>query len=64
MSYLRVGVAVVVTIVWTAGYGKAILTGAQTPPAELSGIMLAVVTWLFGSEAKRLLGKGNGNGKR
>lgn len=63
MGLLRIAVAVVVTVVWTASYGKSILvTGAPTPPPELSGIMLGVVTWLFASAA-RAAGGGKGGSR-
>lgn len=53
MGVLRIATAVVVIAIWAAAYGKSLLvTGAPTPPAELSGLMLAVVTWLFAGAAK------------
>lgn len=54
---LRIAAAVVVIAIWAAAYGKSLLiTGTPTPPAELSGLMLAVVTWLFAGAAKSASG--------
>lgn len=52
MTYLRIGVAVVVTIVWAVVVLGSFLEGRSAPP-ELSGIMLAVVTALFTAEVKQ-----------
>jgi hypothetical protein len=49
---LRIGIAVVVTAVWTATYGKYLVAGGASPPAELSGLMFAVVTWALGAELR------------
>lgn len=46
---LRIAVAVLITVIWAVAYSKAFFDRSYTPPAELSGIMLATVTWLFGS---------------
>lgn len=57
VALLRVVVAVLVTGVWVAAYGQAVIVpGTPTPPAELSGIMLAVVTWLFAGAARDVAG--------
>lgn len=63
---LKIVVAIVVTAMWAAVYGSWLLSGMPDPqpPAELSGIMLAVVTALFGSDlrdrARKALGEGDG----
>jgi hypothetical protein len=60
MNKLRIAVAVLVTLIWAAGSTVALFDRTFTPSPEVSGIMLAVVTWLFGSEIKsRLMGKGS-----
>jgi hypothetical protein len=59
VSRLRVGIAVLVTVVWAAGYTISFVNHSFTAPPELSGIMLAVVTWLFGSEIKKKLTNGD-----
>ena len=57
MDRLRVVVAVVVLAVWAVIYTRAALDKSFTPPAELSGLMIAVVAWMFSggvaSEARR-----------
>lgn len=55
MNKLRVIVASVVTVIWAAGYTVAIFDRTFSPAPELSGIMLAVVTWLFGAEVRKAL---------
>lgn len=52
MQALRIGIAIVVTIVWAATYGRYVVVGGDSPPPELSGIMLAVVTGVLGSELR------------
>lgn len=52
MQGLRIGIAVVVTIVWTATFGKYLAIGGVSPPPELSGLMFAVVTWALGAELR------------
>lgn len=44
-----------VTVVWTATYGRYVIVGGQSPPAELSAIMLAVVTAVLGSELREVV---------
>jgi hypothetical protein len=62
LSALRIAVAVVVAVVWAVVYLAAVFShGSIHAPPELSGVMLAVVTWLFGSEIRKQM-KGNGNG--
>lgn len=48
MDWLRFAVAIAITILWLALYLKAFFDEDFTAPPEISGIMLAVVTWLFG----------------
>lgn len=56
MNRLRVSIAVLVVIVWAVIYLGSFFAH-QTAPPELSGIMLAVVTWLFGSEFKKVVAR-------
>lgn len=42
----------VVTAIWSATYGRYIVAGGASPPAELSAIMLAVVSFVLGSELR------------
>lgn len=58
MSWLRIAVALIVTMIWAAGYIAAIVDRTFSPPAEVSGVMLGVVTWLFGAEVKKRLSEG------
>lgn len=58
MSWLRIAVALIVTVIWAAGYIKAIIDPSFSPPGEVSGVMLGVVTWLFGTEVKKRLSQG------
>jgi hypothetical protein len=51
--------AIVITIIWATAYLMSFFNPDLHAPPELSGIMLAVVTWLFGTEIKNRL-KGNG----
>jgi hypothetical protein len=61
VSLLRIVAAVLVMVVWGALYGKYLLVaGTPTPPAEVSGIMLAVVTWLIAGAAKKASGGSSG----
>lgn len=57
MGFLRIVVALLVAGIWGAAYGQSIVTGSPTPPAELSGLMLAVVTWLFAGAAREAVGR-------
>lgn len=54
MDRLLIAVAVAVMVIWTAVYGAWIVAGQPqpAPPAELSGIMLAVVTGIFGRQLR------------
>lgn len=65
MQALRIAIAVVVTVIWAGTYGRFIVAGGASPPAELSAIMLAVVSAVLGSELadvvrKRKNGAGDG----
>jgi hypothetical protein len=62
VNRLRIAVAVAVVVVWAIIYLGSFFMH-QTAPPELSGIMLAVVTWLFGTEVKKVV-KRNGESKR
>jgi hypothetical protein len=53
LSKLRIAIAVVVTAIWATGYTIAFFDRSFETRPEVSGIMLAVVTWLFGSEIKK-----------
>jgi hypothetical protein len=58
MDKLRMFFAVLVAIVWASVYTVSIIDRTFSAPPEVSGIMLAVVTALFGSEIReRLKGK-------
>lgn len=48
MNALRILVAVLVTVVWVAVYAASILRDDFSAPPEVSGVMLMVVTYLFG----------------
>jgi hypothetical protein len=56
MAYLRIGAAMVVIVVWAIVVLGSFIEGRTAPP-ELSGIMLATVTYLFGTEIKRSVRK-------
>lgn len=55
MERLRVATALLITIIWAAAFIRAFLDPSFTPPPELSGIMLAAVTWLFGSQIRHAI---------
>lgn len=57
MNWLRIGIAVVITIVWAVGYILAYVGAAQAAPTELTPLMLGVVGFLLTTEAKKKLGK-------
>lgn len=48
VSRLRLFAATVTVVIWTAIYGRAAIDPAYHPPAEVSGVMLACATWLYG----------------
>lgn len=48
MNALRIVVAVLVTSVWVGVYAASIFRPDFSAPPEVSGVMLAVVTYLFG----------------
>ena len=50
---LRIAVAIVIVVVWAIIYLRAAIQPSFSPPAELSGVMLLVVAWLFGTTALR-----------
>lgn len=56
MQRLRIALAVVVTVVWLAGYIIA-YTGSGEPPKELSGLMAVVLGWAFAGTIKDTLSK-------
>lgn len=49
MDAFRIGIAVIVTAVWAVVYLATVFNPNVHAPAELSGVMLGVVTWLFGT---------------
>lgn len=57
MHALRIGIAVVVTVIWSGTYGRYIVAGGESPPAELSTVMLAVVSFVLGSELRDVVKK-------
>lgn len=64
MTWLQRAFAVAVLLVWTGTFGKYLVAGGDAPPDVLSGVMLAVVTAVFGADARRLIQKARGNGDR
>ena len=63
MTVVKVGAAVLIVIVWASVFVNAYVIdpAGPKPPAEFSAPMLAVVTYLFGSEIRKQI-KRNGNG--
>lgn len=58
MSALRIGIAMLVAVVWAVVYLAAVFSGGRFgAPPELSAVMLAVVTWLFGTELRKQVRK-------
>jgi hypothetical protein len=57
LSWLRIGIAVVITVVWAVGYVLSYAGATQAPPTELTPLMLGVVGFLLTGEAKRKLTK-------
>ena len=53
MGRLRVPVALLVALVWAAVYLRATFDPKFNAPPEISGIMLAVVTGLFGEDIRQ-----------
>ena len=53
VEVLRIAVAIVIVTIWAIIYLRAAIQPSFSPPPELSGIMLLVVAWLFGSTALR-----------
>jgi hypothetical protein len=50
---LRIAVAIIIVAIWALIYLRAAIDAKFSPPPELSGIMLLVVAWLFGTTALR-----------
>lgn len=50
---LRIVVAIVIVAIWAIIYLRAAIQPSFSPPPELSGVMLLVVAWLFGTTALR-----------
>lgn len=48
MNLLRILIASLVALVWAVVYLASVFNPDVNAPPELSGVMLAVVTWLFG----------------
>lgn len=57
MDNVRILVALVIVAVWAVIYLLAAFKAGPAAPPELSGVMLAAVTYLFGSGARRKLAK-------
>jgi hypothetical protein len=57
LNALRIVVAVLVTAVWVAVYAASIVRPGFSAPPEVSGVMLAVVTYLFGRALREGLTK-------
>lgn len=53
VEVLRIAVAIVIVTIWAVIYIRAAIQPSFSPPPELSGIMLLVVAWLFGTTALR-----------
>lgn len=49
MTLLRIVIATLVAIVWAVVYLASVFVPTVNAPPELSAVMLAVVSWLFGS---------------
>jgi hypothetical protein len=52
VNRFRIAVAALIVAVWAVVYVGSYIQQRTAPP-ELSGIMLAAVTWLFGAEVKK-----------
>lgn len=50
---LRIAVAIVIVSIWAIIYLRAAIDQDYNAPPELSGVMLLVVAWLFGTTALR-----------
>lgn len=46
---IRIFIAVVVTVVWAAGYAAKILDPSFNPPLEVNAVMLVIAGYFFGS---------------
>lgn len=49
----RTFIALVVTVVWAAGYTAAIFSPTFRPPIEVNAVMLIVAGFFFGSGIKK-----------
>lgn len=49
----RTFIAIVVTVIWAAGYGARILDPSFNPPLEVNAIMLIVAGYFFGSGLRK-----------
>ena len=49
----RTFIALVVTVVWAAGYAAQILNPSFNPPLEVNAIMLVVAGYFFGSGLRK-----------
>jgi hypothetical protein len=56
LLFFQLAFALLIAIVWGASYGVSIISGTPSPPAELSGLMLAAMTWLFSLAARTASG--------
>lgn len=61
MVKLRVAAAILIMGIWAAGYVLAMADRSFTPPPEVSGIMLAAVTWLFGPSIRTAISRPKNN---
>lgn len=62
MTRLRIALAIVVTLVWAAGYALSYL-GKGDAPSELSALMVIVLSATFAGEVKDAVRRRlNGNG--
>lgn len=61
MAWLRIGLAVLITLVWALGYLLSYFKpGVVRAPVELTPVILAIVGWLLGGALKSVV---NRNGK-
>lgn len=51
MSYVRLGAAILIMLVWAAVYVAAILDPSRNAPGEVTAVALVASTYLLGSEA-------------
>jgi protein-S-isoprenylcysteine O-methyltransferase Ste14 len=48
---LRIGLAVLVALVWLVGYALSFSKGTQ-PPSEVTGLMVLILSWAFAGTIK------------